>query len=63
MTMKTVVLTAFLFAGFAARANLIYTPLSFTLSTAKETYMEGEKVEFLLAVTNGDTLKAHPVLL
>lgn len=44
-------------------ADLKYQPISFTLSTDKESYYEGEKITFNITITNNDTKNAHPVLL
>jgi len=44
-------------------ANLIYHPVSFVLSTDKESYYEGEKITFYITITNNDKERTHPVLL
>lgn len=46
-----------------AWANLIYHPISFVLSTDKDSYYEGEKITFLITITNNDKEKSYPVLL
>lgn len=46
-----------------ALANLIYHPISFILSTDKECYFEGEKITFLITITNNDKERTLPVLL
>ena len=33
-------------------ANLIYHPISFTIQTEKESYYEGEKINFIITVSN-----------
>jgi hypothetical protein len=44
-------------------ANLKYHPVSFTLCTDKESYYEGEKITFLITITNTSKEKTYPVLL
>lgn len=44
-------------------AYLHYNPISFTLSTEKESYYEGEKITFLITITNNDKERTLPVLL
>ncbi len=46
-----------------AFAYLIYQPVSFSISTEKEIYFEGEKITFYITITNHDKEKSHPVLL
>lgn len=46
-----------------AQANLKYHPVSFALSTDKESYYEGEKITFNITITNNDKENSHPVLL
>jgi len=46
-----------------ALADLKYRPVSFKLSTEKESYYEGEKITFLITITNNDKTNAYPVLL
>jgi hypothetical protein len=59
-------ITLFIYAVLSvhlAWANLIYHPISFVLSTAKESYYEGEKITFLITITNNDKDRTLPVLL
>jgi hypothetical protein len=44
-------------------ANLKYHPVSFILSTDKESYYEGEKITFNITITNNDKERTLPVLL
>jgi len=44
-------------------ANLKYHPVSFVLSTDKESYFEGEKITFNITITNTDKENTYPVLL
>ncbi len=44
-------------------ANLKYHPVSFVLSTDKESYYEGEKITFLITITNTSIESTYPVLL
>lgn len=46
-----------------AWANLKYQPVSFVLSTEKESYYEGEKITFFITITNNDKERTIPVLL
>lgn len=46
-----------------AFGNLKYHPISFILSTDKESYYEGEKITFLITITNNDKERTLPVLL
>jgi hypothetical protein len=46
-----------------ALANLIYHPVTFVLSTDKESYYEGEKITFNITITNTDKARTLPVLL
>ncbi len=46
-----------------AKADLPFMPFQFELRTAKETYEEGEKVTFLLSVTNRDQERTWPLLM
>ncbi|MFN5214331.1 MAG: hypothetical protein ACK5DY_06905 [Bacteroidota bacterium] len=48
---------------FDALADLKYHPVSFMLSTDKECYYEGEKITFLITITNNDKGRTLPVLL
>lgn len=53
----------FVFSVNLALANLKYHPVSFVLSTDKESYYEGEKITFLITITNNDNERTLPVLL
>lgn len=46
----------------AAWANLLYHPVSFMLSTDKESYYEGEKITFYITITNTSKDQTYPVL-
>lgn len=46
-----------------AFGNLKYHPVSFVISTVKESYYEGEKITFNITITNTDKEQTHPVLL
>jgi hypothetical protein len=46
-----------------AKADLPYMPLFFSLTTSKEIYTEGEKIELILTIKNGDAKKAYPIVL
>jgi hypothetical protein len=54
---------SFLLLANIAMANLKYHPVSFVLSTDKESYYEGEKITFNITITNTDRENTHPVLL
>lgn len=45
-----------------AIADMPYMPLSFTLTTDKDVYEEGERVTFILTITNTDKSKTYPVI-
>lgn len=49
--------------GSNAWADLKYHPVSFILSTDKESYYEGEKITFLITITNNSKENTYPVLL
>lgn len=53
----------FLTVSTLVKADLPYMPVSFIVSTAKESYYEGERVEFIMTITNNDTSKAYPILI
>ena len=58
----------FLLVGFSigwngANAYLVHHPVSFTLSTDKESYYEGEKITIFITITNTDKERTLPVLL
>lgn len=59
------VLFLFSFIGMiqAAFADLKYHPVSFAISTDKESYYEGEKIGIRITITNTDKEQTHPVLL
>lgn len=59
----SIFLFLFMLVGNAVFANLIYHPISFILSTDKESYYEGEKITFNITITNTDKERSHPVLL
>lgn len=62
--MKTLLLLlSFIFGFNAARADLKYHPVNFTLSTDKKSYYEGEKITFHITITNTDKERTLPVLL
>ncbi|MFN8265637.1 MAG: hypothetical protein U0T11_06175 [Chitinophagaceae bacterium] len=46
-----------------AKADLPFMPFQFELKTAKQTYEEGEKVEFILTVSNIDKERTWPLLM
>ncbi len=46
-----------------AFANLKYHPVSFVISTDKESYYEGEKITFNISITNTSKENTYPVLL
>jgi hypothetical protein len=61
---KTIILTYLVFAcSKNAFADLKYHPISFMISTDKESYYEGEKITFLITITNNDKERTLPVLL
>lgn len=53
----------FLFIVKISFADLKYEPIRFNLKTEKESYYEGEKITFIISITNIDKSKAYPVLL
>jgi hypothetical protein len=60
---NTIAIISFLFLANIALANLKYHPISFILSTDKESYYEGEKITLLITITNNDKERTLPVLL
>jgi hypothetical protein len=61
---KTILLTfLILVINKNAFGNLKYHPISFILSTDKESYYEGEKITFFITITNNDKERTLPVLL
>ncbi|MES2618955.1 MAG: hypothetical protein V4613_13845 [Bacteroidota bacterium] len=62
--MKTTITFLFLlFAVETTLANLKYHPVSFVISTDKESYYEGEKITFNITITNTDKEHSYPVIL
>lgn len=61
---RTILLTfLILVINKIAFGYLKYHPISFTLSTDKESYFEGEKITFNITITNTDKENTYPVLL
>jgi hypothetical protein len=61
---KSIVLLAtLLFTTKVSFADLQPRYISFTLSTDKESYYEGEKITFNITITNRDKENTHPVLI
>ncbi len=58
-----ILITIFLISVVNIFANLKYHPVSFTLSTDKESYYEGDKITFNITITNMDKENTHPVLI
>lgn len=58
-----ILITIFLISVVNIFANLKYNPVSFTLSTDKESYYEGDKITFNITITNMDKENTHPVLI
>lgn len=52
-----------LFNFSKSSAYLKHQPISFKLSTDKESYYEGEKITFNITITNTDKENTHPVLI
>jgi hypothetical protein len=62
--MKSIFTSALLLLiAFSAKADLPFMPFQFELRTAKEIYLEGERVDFILTVTNRDPSRTWPLLL
>jgi hypothetical protein len=59
----TAFLFCLLFGIMTLSADMPYQPLSFSLSTSKPTYMEGEKIDFTLTIKNNDVTRTYPVLM
>ncbi|MCC6818474.1 MAG: hypothetical protein IT245_06265 [Bacteroidia bacterium] len=53
----------FLFITNNLFADLKYQPIQFSIKTEKESYYEGEKITFIISMTNIDRSNAYPVLL
>lgn len=63
-TLKLVLLLVGFSIGWnGANAYLVHHPVSFTLSTDKESYYEGEKITIFITITNTDKERTLPVLL
>lgn len=60
---KNFFLLTFLLSAEVACANLIHHPVSFAISTDKESYYEGEKITIFITITNTSTENTYPVLL
>ena len=60
--MKSVLLLILVFQTVQARADLPYMPLRFTLSTRQASYEEGDRIDFVLTITNTDPQRSYPVL-
>ncbi len=61
---KTILLTfLILVINKNAFGYLKYHPISFIISTDKESYFEGEKITFNITITNTDKENSYPVLL
>lgn len=61
--LKIGIIVLCLIFNLRASADLKYHPIKFKLSTEKELYEEGEKITFLITITNSDKEKSYPVLL
>lgn len=59
----TIILFSLLLSIEVVFANLKYHPVSFVLSTDKESYYEGEKITFFITITNTSKENPYPVLL
>jgi len=59
----TMILFSFLFFVELSFANLKHHPISFVISTDKESYYEGEKITFNISITNTSKEFTYPVLL
>lgn len=53
----------YLFRVELSFADLKYQPIQFQLSTDKEQYFEGEKIQFNITITNTDKTNSYPVLI
>jgi hypothetical protein len=60
--LKTAIIILLLIFHLGVFADLKYHPIKFKLSTEKELYEEGEKITFLITITNSDKEKSYPVL-
>lgn len=62
--MKTLFLFClFIFNVELSFAYLKYQPIQFQISTDKEQYFEGEKIQFNITITNTDKTNSYPVLI
>jgi hypothetical protein len=55
-------ITILVCCSYLSQANLRYHPVSFELSTDKESYYEGEKITFYITITNTSNEITYPVL-
>ena len=62
MRIFSIIILYFIFNN-GAYADMKYHPIAFKLNTEKEIYEEGEKITFLITITNTDKQKSYPVLL
>ncbi len=60
---NTLTLISFLLIANSVLANLKYHPISFLITTDKESYYEGEKITFNITITNTSKEFSYPVLL
>ncbi len=60
---KTFILLLIILSSNLALADMKYDPISFNLSTEKESYYESEKVTFLITIKNKDKENSYPVLI
>jgi hypothetical protein len=58
-----ILLSTLLLTTKVSFADLKPRYISFTLSTDKESYYEGEKITFNITITNRDKENTHPVLI
>ncbi len=58
-----ILITIFLISVVNVFPDVKYHPVSFTLSTDKESYYEGEKITFFITITNTSNENTYPVLL
>jgi hypothetical protein len=62
--MKSILVLSILIAtSQCAMADLKYEPIQFRLSTSQQSYYEGERITFLITITNVDKENSYPVLL
>ncbi len=60
---RVMIFTYFVLTTLVANAYLKDQPISFSISTNKVSYYEGEKITFLITITNNDKARTLPVLL